>query len=404
MGAAIAVLSWPAADPTQGPTFWWRTVGAPNGVFLILLGIARVGYEAQWYRAHHWNAHRQKWLRQRVREAQRPLQVLGAGYCLPLQGHADLVSALSMGKTLIDSRAPRCGGALVAHNRFDEESCSTMPCEEPVSGDVDPDAPAEQEMEAVATIVLKMVEALNPLCAGLHLLSQYGQAYAPVVRVLARPELATDRVRHVQDALRRIGLPNLVCEAVTASDALMVADAWLDLRECRPLLVIAAEWHDADPPVNSAEACVAVLLNPGCFVLPDLIKVVGVLHRPLAGEASELGERLANAIHWGKAVPAALARAWISAPESDMALLAALNAADLPHLGELGAQRHPDRIIGDAGAVNAWLSVAAAIESRETGSHLILDRAQAAVLHVLAPLHEQSEHQPAGADYRARYV
>ncbi|UIF91784.1 hypothetical protein [Cupriavidus sp. UYPR2.512] len=394
VGAAIALLLWPVGVPARGTLFWWRIAGIPNGVFLILLGIARVGYEVQWHRANHWNVHRQKWIDARVREAQRPLQVLGASYCLPLQGHKDLSSALRAAKPLVDQRAPRTRAALIAHSRFDEDSlCARLLEGESPAGD-HPDEPVQQTFETVSTIVLKMVDALVPLAQHLQVLSQYGPGHAPAVRVLAEAEMATIRLAQVQEALGRIGFPHLECQTVPASDALMVADAWLDLREWRPLLVIAAEWHDANPPANSGEGCVAVLLNPGCFQLPEPVKVVGLLHRPLADAAGASGDLVANAIRWGKTEPAALQRAWITGlgSQQDIALSAAMKAASLPQLNEWEAQCRVDRIVGNVGAVDPWLSVAAAIESRETGSHLILDRAQAAVLHVLTPPHDESKY------------
>lgn len=395
VGAALAVLLWPKGVPARESLFWWRTVGIPNGVFLVLLGIVRVGYEVQWYHAHHRNTHRQKWINARVREAQRPLQVLGVGYCLPLQGHGDLASALQTLKPLVEERAPRNGAGLVAHNRFDDESLSVVSLADIGPTEETQDAPVQpgQETETVPTLVLKMVEALHPLAPSLQALSQYGQTHAPAVRVLARPELTTVRLAQAQEALRRVGLASLDCQALPASEALTLADAWLDLCEWRPLLVLAAEWHEATPPVNSAEGCVAVLLNPGCFQLPESVQALGVLHRPLAGDTGALGALFANAIQWGKTEPAAVQRAWITGLDSgqDMGLLAELKAASLPHLGDLDVQRRPDRIIGNADAINPWLSVAAAIASRETGSHLILDRAQAAVLHVFPPQHDESE-------------
>ncbi|CAG9182355.1 hypothetical protein LMG23992_04715 [Cupriavidus laharis] len=395
VGAALAVLLWPKGVPAGGGLFWWRAVGIPNGFFLILLGIARVGYEVQWYHAHHRNTHRQQWIDTRVREAQRPLQVLGIGYCLPLQGHGDLASALQTLKPLVEERAPRNGAGLVVHSRFDDESLSVVPLAGTAPAEEAPDAPVqpEQETETVSTLVLKMVEALHPLAPSLRALSQYEQTHAPAVRVLARPELTTVRLAQAQEALRRVGLPFLDCQALPASEALTLADTWLDLREWRPLLVLAAEWHEATPPVNSAEGCVAVLLNPGCFQLPESVQALGVLHRPLAGDTGALSALLANAIQWGKTEPAAVQRAWITGLDSgqDMGLLAALKAASLPHLGEMDKQCRPDRIIGDAGVINPWLSVAAAITSRETGSHLILDRDQVAVLHVFPPPHDESE-------------
>ncbi|SCU73857.1 conserved hypothetical protein [Cupriavidus necator] len=385
---------WPAGLPAGGALFWWRIAAIPNGVFLVLLGIVRVGYEVRWHRAHHWNAQRQKWIDARVCEAQRPLQVLGASYSLPLQGHKDLSTTLHAAKPLVDLRAPRTSAGLIAHNRFDEDSLSVLPLEGESSGGDHPVEPPQQTFQTVSTIVLKMVDALVPLAEHLHVLSQYGPRHAPAVRVLAQAEMATIRLAQVRDALGRIGLPDLDCQTVPASDALMVADAWLDLREWRPLLVIAAEWHDANAPVNSGEGCVAVLLNPGCFQLPEPVRVRGVLHRPHADESGSLGDLVSNAIRWGKAEPAALQRAWMTGlgNQYDIALPAALKAASVPQLSEIEAQRHVDRIVGNVGAADPWLSIAAAIESRDAGSHLILDREQAAVLHILTPPYDESEH------------
>lgn len=393
-GAAIGLSLWPKGVPARGILFWWRIVGISNLAFVIVLGVARMGYEVQWYRAHHWNGHRRRWLGARVREAQRPLQVLGAGSCLPLPGHESLSGALQAGKPLIAEQSPRKGAGLIPHNRFEGESQSDVPVEGTLREKVpDLDAPVEPATETVATMVLKLVEALQPLAESLRALSRYGQRYAPAVHVLVGPEMAVLRLAQVQEALRRMDLPRLDCQPVPASDGLMVVDAWLDQQEWRPMLLVAAEWHDANPPVNSVEGCVAVLLDPGCFQLPAPVKVLGKLHRPLAGGISALGDLIANAVLWGNAEPATLQRAWVTrlGGEHDIALLAALKAAHLPQLGELEAQRRPDRVVGESGTMNPWLSIAAAIESRESGVHLVLDHTHAAVLHVLPSPHDESE-------------
>jgi hypothetical protein len=184
--------------------------------------------------------------------------------------------------------------------------------------------------------------------------------------------------------LRIAGLPPLPCHTVPATDSLLVADAWLDAHEHRPLLVIAATWHDAKPPANSCEACVAVLLDSGFYKLPEPVNVIGSLHRPVAGELSALGDLFANASIWGKVAGADVKRAWITGldTEHDTALLAGLREASLSAIATQEAQRRPDRIVGDAAAVNGWLSMAASLGSGEPGPHLIVDRAQAAILHV----------------------
>ena len=119
-GAAISIWTWPTGTPARGALFWWRTLGFSNLAFLTLLGVLRMGYDMMWMRAHRWNAHVHKRMDALVREAQRPLQVLGVSHSLPLPEQAVLATALCTGKPLFGSRAPRTGLDFVIHNRFDE--------------------------------------------------------------------------------------------------------------------------------------------------------------------------------------------------------------------------------------------------------------------------------------------
>jgi hypothetical protein len=128
----------------------------------------------------------------------------------------------------------------------------------------------------------------------------------------------------------------------------------------------------------------SVLLGPGHYRLPEGVRVAGTLHRPVAGTLDELEYVFANAVIWGNAEAPKVTRAWISnlSSEHDTTLLAALGAASLSGVTKLEAQRRPDRIVGDSGAANPWLSVAAAIESGLSGPQLIVDGAVAAILYV----------------------
>lgn len=380
-GPALALLVWPKGEPAHGAWFWFCVVGLPNGLFFFLLGIARGGYEAFWYQAHYRNIHRRRWINQRVRFAQQSLHVLGIGYCLPFGGNS-LAGVMEAEKSLLTIQAPRGGPGKIPHLRF---------------ADHDPrlDNPVEDaEKEPPAPVVHVIRRALEPLAVRMHALSQYERAHWPQVRVLAESGLAALREQQVRDALRIAGLPPLQCQAVPATDGLLVADAWLDARERRPLLVIAAAWHDDEPPAGSTEGCVAVLLGPGFYQLPEPVRAIGTLHRPVADDFTELEYVFGNAVIWGKADPTAITRAWITriSGEHDTALLAALRSASLSGVAKHEAQNRPDRIVGDAGPVNGWLSIAAAIETGASGPQLIVDSAQAAILYVTPNISPASPH------------
>ncbi|ACR31040.1 hypothetical protein [Burkholderia glumae] len=401
LGAAVVLLLWPTGTPARGARFWLCLFGIPNAVFFAALAIARTIYEADYLHALFRNRHRAAWLRGRILTAQRPLQVLGAGYCLPLDGKP--LGEVLAGKTsLLEARVPRSGTGRVLHSRFADD--------DPMLGE-DPDAPGlfdtdlpdgddAEHVEAFAPIdapdprapvppaVRMIAQALAPLVESLVALTQYGAKYAPAVRVLSAPEMADVRVDQVRQALQRNGLPDLECFAVPATDGLMVADAWLDAGEQRPLLVVAAEWHDTPSP-GSTEGAVAVLLGPGMFQLPKPVSVLGLLHRPVTDELDGLDAVLQNGVLWGKSDVTSVATAWISGLDGshDTKLLAALRAAGLAGIAKQEAQRRPDALIGQAGAAGGWLSVAAALEAA-AGTQLILHApllttiAQAAILHV----------------------
>lgn len=400
IGAALALLLWPAGTSARGSWFWFCVIGIPNGVFFITLGVARAGYEALWFRAHYWNMHRHKWLSSRVRHAQQPLQVLGVGYCLPLDGKR-LAAALAGTTSLMKPQAPRSGSGTIVHGRFADddpllaEPLETAPqwADEEVMRNAAAQEPIDTSVltcEEKSPVVRMLAQTLDPLAPALHALSQYGVTYAPAVRVLVSAEDADTRMRQVRHALQVAGLSELECIPVPASDGLLVVDAWLDAGEKRPLLLIAAEWHDALPAVDSTEGSIAILLGPGVFVLPEPVKVVATLHRPVAGELHTLSDVLANAVLWGNADAPIIQPAWISGLDAayDTELLAALKKTSLTGVTQLETQRRPDNLIGRAGTAGGWLSIAAAVESATIGPHLILhvprhgQTAQAAILYV----------------------
>ena len=407
IGSAVALLLWPARTPASGSWFWFCVVAIPNGMFFIAMGIARAGYEALWLRTHYWNMHRFKWLNGRVRYAQQPLQVLGVGYCLPLGG-TSLTGAIAAAKPLPKIHAPRNGPGMIVHNRFgDNDPQLDIPAmeaetvqDEAIHDESGTHVPAQAPVSPAVNLILR---ALEPLAASLHALSRYEPVYWPRLHVLASAAEAGQREQQARDALRMAGLPALQSQAVPPTDGLLVADAWLDAGEKHPLLVIAVEWHDTQPPPASTEGAVAILLGPGVFVLPEPVKVMATLHRPVAGELNALTDVLANAVLWGNADAPTVKPAWISGLEDSQEtdLLAALEKTSLAGVTELETQRRPDSLIGHAGAAGGWLSIAAAVESAAAGPHLILhapqhtQTAQAAILHVppatdTTPPHDES--------------
>lgn len=383
-GVAIAMILWPKGEAARGAWFWLCFAGFPNGAFVFLFAIERAGYEALWYRAHWRNEFRTRWLAERLRAAQKPLQVLGIGYSLPLgvEPAQTLAEAMARKKRLPASQVPRAGSKPVEHARFCEADWLV---DEPVvidgfaGNEETPDfgAPAQ-----VSLLTLKIARALEALAVSLRALACYERQWWPQVRVLSVPGSEQADVARVIDALRIAGLPPLAVQASPATDGLMVADAWLDAKEARPLLVVATAWHEKGPPEGSTEGCVVVLLSPGHFRLPEAVTVVALLHRPVRAIDGEAEYGFANAAVWGKAGSASLVRAWITRPVEGCDR--ALSAAHMDAIAKDDTQLRPDRVVGDMGDANGWLAVAAAVEAGAAdGPQLIADGLQSAVLRVM---------------------
>ncbi len=371
-GAAIALLMWPKGEPAGSAWFWFCVAGIPNGAFALLFLIERVGYEAMWYRAYNRNRHRDRWLARRIRIAQKPLRVLGVGYCLPLDGQ-DLARAVHAGAPLPRFQQPRSGSTFVDHCRFVD------PPQISDEADATVEPPPQQP---IAQLVRKLADALVPLSTTLYALTRYEPAHWPQVRVLAEPGEEALREQQMRAALTLADLPPLAVQAAPASQGLLLADAWLDARDARPLLVVSAAWHDGQPVAGSTEGCLALLLDAGFYHLPDGVAVVATLHRPVEGNADEIEYCLATAVLWGCAEPGAVTRAWIT--RAVERCNRGLGIANLDAIAKSEAQCEPACIVGDLGNADGWLSVAAAIECGAIdGPQLIIDGAQSAIVHVL---------------------
>jgi hypothetical protein len=378
-GPVFVLLVWPKGEPARGLEFWSWIVGSPNGVFLVLLGFARAGYEVLWYRAYWRNHHRDTWLAEKIRFAQRPLHIIGAGYCLPL-ARKSLAEVLAGKQSILKMQSARHGSGKVSCNRFEDHD--PLLAGLPVAGEEESEGGDAGVLTEVAPAVQMIRVALEPLAGSLQALTRYEKPYWPQVRVLATPETAGLYVAHVREALRLAALPPLEVQAVPGTEGLLVADVWLDARDHRPLLAVAAEWYTDAIDEGCAEGCAAVLLDPGSFRLPPEVSHKAALHRPVQGLDGEAEYGFANAAIWGKARAAAVTRAWITRPveHSDRALAAAGFQAASKDV----AQHRLDRIVGNVGAANGLLAIAAAIESGATdGPQLVVDGLQSAILHVI---------------------
>lgn len=169
LGAGLAIFLWPANLPAEGFDFWFCVAMAPSLAYLLVLSLARLAFDSHWLRADGANHIRQEWIARKQAEAQRSLQVLGSGHCLPCDGQT-LASVVASGRLLLRAQTARKGPGMIVHNRFDEEHEAHMPATESSANE----GAREVNGRKVSTVMLKIGEALAPLTPSLTALSQYG--------------------------------------------------------------------------------------------------------------------------------------------------------------------------------------------------------------------------------------
>ncbi|GAB3629713.1 hypothetical protein GCM10027419_45680 [Pandoraea terrae] len=387
------LLLWPNGSPASGAWFWLWMIGAPNAVFLVLLGLRRAAYETEYLHALYYNQHWENRRHELIERGQQPLHVLAYSYRFPLEGQA-LAQTILDGPAVLRAQPLRDSSAVVRHTR--------LPDAEPDSGQVDPLLAKVLQQVPLTPHGNLYAHLLVPLVKVLRDLSQTGSGHLPKVRLVTDATSVTpDPLEPLRAVINACGLPSLDCEIAPASQGLMLADAWLDGGASRPVLLIAAQLRDV-PPADSTEGGVAVLLARPSLQLPDSIGPCATLHRPVTADPGTMADGLATAVCWGKADADTVQHVWMTGFHADENRLLAGTFRDigLAGLSSQEAKHLPDHALGHAGVAAGWLSVAAAVESGTDGPQLVMTRAENIQMAVLyahkQPSHEYRTEQHAG--------
>jgi len=390
-GAVVVLLIWPTGTPARGLWFWLCIVGGPQALFALVLGFTRAVYETEYLHALYYNQHRENRRRVLIARGQEPLLVLAYAYQFPLDGQG-LAQTVIDGPPMLRTQPLQDGSTVVRHTRLPEGRSHSEQVDSVLSR-VLQQAPVTPYGKLYAHLLMPILEQLRALAA-------MGSSRLPTLQLVVTGDHKTaGQLQQLRAVIAACGLPPFDCKVASDSDGLMIADAWLDSKTVRPLLVIAAQLHDLSP-AESTEGGVAVLLAKSGMHLP-LIEPLATLHRPVAAAPDRLAEGVVAAVGWGKASPAAVRHTWTTGMKGDENVLLSSAFRQAGMLGVLGADaRHePDLAIGHAGSVAPWLSVAAATESGLDGPQTLLNRTQtiqAAILYAhKKPSHENRADKPA---------
>ncbi|WP_322069270.1 hypothetical protein [Paraburkholderia bannensis] len=373
--AGYALYTWPKNIPVGTLWFWMRVAGFPALGCALLYGFRLLYFERQRERLDAQTVQWKEDCAEATWFAQEPLALLGLGY-LCAQGSFDVARAMIDGDRPLESHIPAAGAQTVRHTRLSL-------IDDPLL--VDRHASCLRELLAMLDDAIRLIPETVPFEVHLHCPGNIG----------AGELLAIWQTCWAQTSRRSVE-----ASVLGRDEGVMALDAWLDGYGGPALekvaLFVAVQLHDT-PPVNSAEAAVALLLGWAPVIQRTGLPVPVLLHRPVEQLDGPLSDALRTALLWGRA----------QAPDVEDVWQTGLAPADIPALLDAAAQvklgasqtrglpgfHDMDPATGHAGVADAWLALALAAEhAASTGkAQMVATRQQAIRLAVVQPHHATNE-------------
>lgn len=348
--AAQAVLSWPRNAPTGTPWFWVRVAAFPVLGCAILYGLRLLYFQRERERL---SAECEQWeedCAEATQFAQEPLALLATAHMCSM-GSIDVARAIAGGVRDIESQIPGSSSETVRHT-------SMSLVDDPLL--MDRYASCFRELLARIDDSLQALPATVPFEVHLHC---PGNVDADAL--LAAWQACWTETGHRSVDASELG----------RDEGVMALDTWLDAHGGPALekyaLFVSAQLYEK-PPVNSAEAAVALLLGWAPLAQRNGFQVEAILHRPVEKSGDTLRSALSTALLWGRTQAPELTDVWLSglAPADERALLDASSEIKLgaTQADDLSGFHDVDLAIGNAGVADAWLAISLAAEhARQTG-------------------------------------
>ena len=374
-GVVVTILTWPKNEPTETPWFWIKLIGFPMLAWCLLFGLRLHFYEEESNRLAAEDEVRQADRQQAIEFASEPLGVLDFAYICEF-GMDGLAGAVLKKKCLLVAQKPKPDMPAIRHTALRELADAKLP---------------ERARSVFMRMLTKLEDALRAIPARVpfEVCLQLPSDVDPV------PFLNVWETCWEERSFRPAR-----AAPVPTDEGLMTLDSWLDVyggTDLEKITLFVALQLYADPPENSAEAAVALLLGWAPMMERHDLAPVAMLHRPVQCESNALAYGIRTAAMWGGATPAGLNHLWQSGLSHEDKASVLIGASEVA-LGvvqdeKLTGVHDIDTALGHVGASAAWFAVALAIEGSMHGNEpqLIVCREGAMRMTVLRPAVQQYE-------------
>jgi hypothetical protein len=366
------LLTWPKEEPTTSVWFWVRLLVFPTIGCCAAFGLRLFYYDEEMTRLAAEKETCESDRAEATDFAQEPLAVLGVAYLTAMDaGSEGVASAIAQKKRVLKSSIPRSGEDAVRHTALALNEI-------------------EEGSGRYQSLFIQLLGDIKDSLDGLP-------ADVPFSIHL---QIATDIEREQvlktwQTCWQECGYRDAPTSLLDPEQGTMALDEWLDVKGGPALenftLYVAAQLH-SEPPENSAEAGVALLLGWAPLAERRGLTPIALLHRPVQSESTNFITSLPKALLWGRTSGTQVNDVWQAGLTGQDKTAFLKNSADVglqaSKTEDFAGIHDIDRALGNPGAASAWLAVALAIERawRTEQPQLVLARESKLRLAVAQPL------------------
>lgn len=356
-GIAATVFSWPNRQSTHTVWFWVWIVIYPVLSATFIVSRCFSFYEGRRLDAQAWNSARKRYIEHAFDLASVPMSVLEATF-VAIEDENNALTALLNGELALKAQSSIAdAGTITARwlkpNELEHETWERGP-------------DTNRQKDVLKWVLRRLLDRTSPVISQIPSevpLRVNLQVFADALRV----DVSTVWSEIWAERKLRPAPINIECAPLSS------VESWLDSNDFAlkrsAILLVSVNLNkilSENPPQNSAEAGVMLLVAHQNAVAKCIKPPIALLHRPSRGRHPDtLARAVRYALRWGKTQASSIGNLWLTG-------IGEATSVTVHHaLSQVGVRADRsgplpeidvERVVGHAGVAAPWLSVALAIE------------------------------------------